>query len=239
MKISSGKYSNGSRFTPHASRYAITKHIGFWHLTFNGQKACFDHEQGAYYVAYLLLNPPDEPIHGMALEIKSLAYFGLFSKAACETEIINPSTGETMILAADAILQQRNFALDDAASRRPLLRKIDELEAILENPHASEVRRELREAYEWQKMNHEEILDEAQKAVRAVRLAIHRFHQHLENAVAAWGKPHPVLRPFAAYLNEYLLIPTARYCKPGGATTRARIAGCFTYEAPSGVKWKV
>src|SRR5437016_14060208 len=99
MKISSGnKTARGTRNpklgTP---QYAITKHIAFWHLTFNGQKACFDHEQGAYYVAYLLLNPPSEPIHGMALEIKSLAYFGLFSKAACETEIINPSTGETMI----------------------------------------------------------------------------------------------------------------------------------------------
>src|SRR5213594_336317 len=80
MKISSCKYSHGSRLTPHASRssirvqrstvppttspppnareegalihplrlYAITKHISFWHLTFNGQKAVFDHEQGAY-----------------------------------------------------------------------------------------------------------------------------------------------------------------------------------------------
>ena len=102
----------------HAPDYTIRKHIAFWSLTFNGQEACFDHEQGAYYVAYLLLNPPDEPIHGMALEIKSLAYFGLFSKAACETEIINPSTGETMILAADAILQQRNFALDAASQAR-------------------------------------------------------------------------------------------------------------------------
>ena len=86
MKISSGNKqsrgpSNPARpsgphhpsSTIHHPRYALTKHIAFWHLTFNGQKACFDHEQGAYYVAYLLLNPPSEPIHGMALEIKSLA----------------------------------------------------------------------------------------------------------------------------------------------------------------------
>src|SRR5437588_8131881 len=91
-----------------APGYSIHKHISFWHLTFNGQKAVFDHEQGAYYVAYLLLNPPDEPIHGMALEIKSLAYFGQFLKCPGVTDIVNPSTGETMILACDAIFEQRN-----------------------------------------------------------------------------------------------------------------------------------
>src|SRR5437588_5161116 len=112
-------------------QYSIRKHIAFWSLTFNGQEACFDHEQGAYYVAYLLLNPPDEPIHGMALELKSMAYFGQFRTGGAETEIVNPSTGATMILACDAIFEQRNFALDDADSIRPLRRKQLELEAIL------------------------------------------------------------------------------------------------------------
>ena len=42
--------------------YSIRKHIAFWSLTFNGEEACFDHEQGAYYVGYLLLHPPSEPI---------------------------------------------------------------------------------------------------------------------------------------------------------------------------------
>src|SRR5262245_58750560 len=36
-----------------------------WHLTFNGQDAQFKHEQCAFYVAWLLLNPPTEPIHGL------------------------------------------------------------------------------------------------------------------------------------------------------------------------------
>src|SRR5712671_1537384 len=74
--------------------YSIRKHIAFWAITFNGHRACFDHEQGAYYVAYLLLNPPDEPIHGMALEVKSMAYFGEYLKSPGVTEIVHPSTGE-------------------------------------------------------------------------------------------------------------------------------------------------
>src|SRR5437016_13779627 len=100
MKISSGnKTARGTRNpkigTP---RYALTKHIAFWHLTFNGQKACFDHEQGAYYVAYLLLNPPSEPIHGMVLELKASAYFGRSPGVACNTFITDPATGQTLTL---------------------------------------------------------------------------------------------------------------------------------------------
>src|SRR2546423_10447365 len=187
MKINenSARPSTANRKSKIANpKYSIRKHIAFWSLTFNGQEACFDHEQGAYYVAYLLLNPPDEPIHGMALEIKSMAYFRLFLNCPGETEIVNPSTGETMILACDAIFEQRNFALDDADYIRPLRRKQLELEAILDNEHASEavkaeVQRELNELYVWQKMNHEETMDTAQKAVRAVRWAITHFHRHL------------------------------------------------------------
>jgi len=74
----------------------------------------------------------------MALEVKSLAYFGEYLKCPGVTEMLNPSTGETMILACDAIFEQRNFALDDADSIRPLRRKQLELEAILDNERASE-----------------------------------------------------------------------------------------------------
>ena len=222
-------------------QYSIRKHLAFWSLTFNGQEACFDHEQGAYYVAYLLLNPPEEPIHGMALEIKSLAYFKLFLNWPAVTEIVNPSTGETMILACDAIFEQRNFALDDKYSIAPLSRKQLELEAILDNEHASEpvkaeVRRELQELYQWQKKSPSRIMDEAQKAVRAVREAIRHFHVNLEETVDARGNPHPVLRPFAAHLKEYLLIPSNRYSNAGRGRTKTGVAGCSTYEPPSGAK---
>jgi hypothetical protein len=59
----------------------------------------------------------------------------------------------------------------------------------------------------------------------------------LEKALDPRGHPHPVLQPFADHFKQHLLIPTARYCKAGGATTRARVAGCFTYEPPPGVRW--
>ncbi len=37
---------------PRQPRYSIRRHTYFWSLTFNGQEACFDHAQGAYFVAY-------------------------------------------------------------------------------------------------------------------------------------------------------------------------------------------
>ena len=138
----------GPRSTLHAPRYAIRKHIAFWSLTFDGQEACFDHEQGACYVAYLLLN----------------------------------------------------------------------------------------QAYEWLKKNRNEITDAAQRSVRAVRQAIHHFHEALAESVDAKGMPHPVLRDFAEYIQKTLLIPSARYFPPL-ANSQPRIAGCFTYEPPSGIKW--
>jgi len=56
----------------------------------------------------------------MALEIKSLAYFGEYLKCPGVTEIVDPPTGETMILACAAIFEQRNFALDDRGLRTPI-----------------------------------------------------------------------------------------------------------------------
>ena len=45
--------------------------LGFWELTFAGQQAIFKDEQGALYVACLLLDPPPEPIHAVALALKA------------------------------------------------------------------------------------------------------------------------------------------------------------------------
>jgi|SRR5947209_10110053 len=223
-------------------QYSIRKHIAFWSLTFNGQEACFDHEQGAYYVAYLLLNPPEEPIHGMALEIKSMAYFGKPARGAGMAEIVDPRTGRPVVLANDAIFQERNLGLDDAEAAAALREKQLELEAILDDedqiePVKAEVTRELLEIYDYQKRNPAQHKDNVERAVRAVRRAITRLHQRLARAVDAQGRPHAILRPFASHLGKYLLIPSARYGL--GCRVKAGVASCFTYEPPGGVNWEL
>jgi hypothetical protein len=52
-------------------QYALRRGLGFWELTFEGKQAIFKHEQGALYVACLLLDPPSEPIHALALALKA------------------------------------------------------------------------------------------------------------------------------------------------------------------------
>ena len=51
------------------------------------------------------------------------------------------------------------------------------------------------------------------------------------------GRPHPVLRPFALHIQNFILIPSARYAGYGGPSAKGRLAGCFTYEPPDGIAW--
>ena len=95
-------------------KYAVDRGLGFWELTFAGQQAIFKHEQGALYVACLLLDPPPEPIHAVALALKARKLNG---QAPGEAELI----------------QERNLGLDDAEAVRNLRRKQRALETVLDD----------------------------------------------------------------------------------------------------------
>ena len=45
--------------------YALARGLGFWEVTFEGRHATFKNEEGAPYVAGLLLHPPRKPIHAV------------------------------------------------------------------------------------------------------------------------------------------------------------------------------
>jgi hypothetical protein len=88
-------------------------------LPFEGEPAVFKHDQGALYVACLLLGPPREPIHAVALALKARKING---QAPGEAELI----------------QERNLGLDDAEAVRNLRRKQRALEAVLDDGLAIE-----------------------------------------------------------------------------------------------------
>src|SRR5882724_521603 len=67
---------------PPAPRYALHRDLGFWRLTFEGRHAVLKHELGLAYVAYLLTNPPAEPIHGLRLALEVRALYGKGADAA-------------------------------------------------------------------------------------------------------------------------------------------------------------
>lgn len=218
-------------------QYALRKDLGFWQLTFAGRHAIFKHEQGAYYVACLLLNPPAEPIHGMALALKTAALYG---EPVAPTQVLDPATGQPLILDSDATFQQRSLGLEKAETAGALRRQQLRLEAILDDkdqwePVKEEALRELQAIYAYQKQTNSQLQDVAQKTVHAVRTAILRFHQHLAAALDAQGQPHPVLRPFAAFLQQHLISPSGRHTI--GKHHAAGPAGCLVYQPPVGVTW--
>jgi hypothetical protein len=204
-------------------KYGLRRGLGFWDLTFEGRQAVFKHDQGALYVACLLLDPPPEPVHGVALALKARKMNG---QAPEEAELI----------------QERNLGLDDAEAVRNLRRKQRALERVLDDelaiePVKAEARREREEILEFLRKNSWRTRDNTGRCVRAVAVAIKRFHARLAKAVDAEGRPHPVLQGFARHLREHLLIPSGRGGGHGGARASWSGAGCFTYEPPPGVVW--
>src|ERR1035441_9257445 len=206
-------------------QYALCRGLGFWELTFEGRQAIFKHEQGALYAACLLLDPPPEPIHAVALALKARSMSG---QGAGAVELI----------------QQRSLGLDDAEAVRALWRRQRVLERVIEDdreiePVRAEALRELEEITEFLRKNPWRSRHGAERCVRAVTVAIKRLHTRLAGALDAEGRPHAVLQAFARHLHEHLLIPSGRGGGHGGAPGANTPSGCFTYEPPPGVIWHV
>jgi hypothetical protein len=225
----------------HSAVYSLRRGLGFWELAFAGQGAVFKHEQGAFYVAHLLLHPSAEPIHGLALALEIKARYGQPDGTA---EIPDPMSGRLVPIAHNATMQERSLGLDEAEAVRNLRRKQRELEALLEDedqiePVKAEAERGLEAIYQLQKHNAPRIRTSAEKAADAVGKAIKRLYRHLANSLDTHGNPHTVLRSFAEHLKQYLLVPSGRCGGPGGLRTGENFGGCFVYRPPAGVRWGV
>src|SRR5512135_2269443 len=149
-------------------QYALRRGLGFWQLTFDGRQAIFKHELGALYVACLLLYPPREPIHAVALALKARDTSG---RAA----------------GPDEFVQQRSLGLDDAAAVRALWCRQRELERVLDDddaiePVKAEALRELEEVTEFLRKSPWRSRHGAERCVRAVAMAIKRLHARLARA---------------------------------------------------------
>jgi hypothetical protein len=190
-------------------------------------------------VAYLLLNPPREPVHALDLCTR---LNGSERSGSAIAELVDPATGRVTLVEAQARLQERSLALEDAQTMRAVLRTQNQLEALLEDedqtePTKREAERELIALYDYETKHSHRTRDSAQRAADAVGKAIKRFYEHLAVAVEADGRPHPVLRAFAEHIRQHVLVPSGRWCARGGPRPSASVAGCFTYERPEGIVW--
>ena len=205
------------RYQPKGCQYALRRDPESWHLTFEGRTAFFKHELGALYVAYLLLNPPREPLHAVALALK-----------ARENSRRPVSPAEDF--------EQRSMGLADAAAVRALWRRQRQLERVLEDrreiePVKAEALRELEEVTEFLRTSQWLSRQGAERCVHAVSTAITRFHARLTRSV------DPVLQDFARHVYGHLLLPSGRGGRAEHWVSEVP-AGCFTYEPPRGVVWE-
>ena len=218
---------NGStvqRINDRSGEFRLRRGHGFWQLTFTGQDAVLKHEQGLAYIAWLLLNPPEEPIHAVALALNARKMCG---------EPVDPAE----------LIQQRSLGLDDAESLGFLRQHEEKLHAIVDDEHQigpvkEEAIRELREIYEFMNKNPWRTRDNAQRCVRAVTMAIKRLHKNLAQATTLHRCPDLAVRAFADHIYHHIMVPSGRAGNHGGARRWLRIpGGCFTYDPPSGVHW--
>jgi hypothetical protein len=225
--------------SPTKPRYALRKGLGMWQVTYDGEEAVIKHEQGMYYVAYLMLNPPAEPIHGLALYLRTNAMFGKRSGVA---EMLDPDTGRPVPVDLDAVVQERALGIDDAHAAAALRRKLLELEAIIDDPETTEPVREeaLRDSkaiYEFERRHPWRTRRTAQKTADTVGKALSRLYKRLHTARDARGNPEAVLQKFAEHIRKHLLIPSGRAGGHGGFREEG-FGGCFTYIPPAGVQWE-
>ena len=205
------------------AQYALCRGRGFWEVTFEGREAIFRHEQGALYVAWLLLHPSRKPIHALVLALEARTCSGQTPGAA-------------------DVIQQRYLGLDEAEAVRNMRRRERELEVVLDEddeiePVKAEALRELEAMADFMRQHPWRSRDCVLKCAREVRLAIRCLHARLAVAVDVEGRPDAVLRAFAGHLDEHLLIPSDGGGIPGRFRLGAALPGWFTYEPPQGVVW--
>jgi hypothetical protein len=198
-----------------AGHYALGRGAGFWEVTFEGRQATFQHEQGAPYVAWLLLHPPRKPIHALVLALEARTLSGPTPTAA-------------------EVIQQRYLGLDEAEAVRTLRRREREFEAVLDDdeeiePVRAEALRELEAIVDFMRKNPWHSRDFVLKCAPAVSRAIQILVANLAGAVDAGGNPQPVLQAFGRHLHEHLLMPS----DGGGLPGRFRGAPLFRAGSPT------
>jgi hypothetical protein len=226
------------------ARYSLRKQMGVWQLVFEGRKGLIDDERGVQIVAYLLRNPPSEPVHAVPLETKVWAREWV--DATCPgKESNNPGETDGADHAGeDAEMdQEASGAKLDKGEHTLLKQKFRELLETIEDTTLPQSERdaaqmELDEIHKSLDGAAGRVVDGASKAAARVRKAIRRLHGKLARAIDEQRAPNMVLRDFATHLLNHLIVPSSRFNRGKGSRNRAGVAGTFIYETPPGVVWE-
>ena len=196
-------------------RFSLRNDHEFWELTFNARRAVVPQHQALFYVAWLLANPPADPIPATTL---ATIVFDLFAE--------HPDFD----LSPTWLATRR----DDLRVTAILRRKQRSLEVILRRDGPidlakSEAQRELAVVEDFQETFHNEITHTGRQVSQTLHIGLHQLYTTLIRAVDAQGNPHTILRSFATHLQLHILVPSAIASAPGTPH--------FTYQPPPGITW--
>jgi hypothetical protein len=224
---------------PRSSRfaYALAWEPAGCILTFEGSQTTLEHGVALLHVAYLLTHP-GVPVPAAQLAARTQVRRG---RRGGLTGIPNPDGG-FVLLEAGSIIEEPPVKIGDSRVLRELRRQHAELAAVLESEQASEPEKAeaQRDLERNEKLQHQYLgrfRDTAQKAARAVRKSIYRLLNTLRAPPRGQRAPHPLQLRFADHLEQYLIVPSRRYSGHRARITRADLAGCLSYEPPSGIVW--
>ena len=210
--------------------HRLSKGHKVWLLVFEGREAGLAHERGIELINHLLKNPPEEPMHATELEAR----------------VDGGAIGEGVLDRMDGIGAPNVGGVIQEASGRKLSgglgeilkRELAELREAEEDLTLPESEREAagEEIQQLLSANAKggRFIGAAGQSVDRVRKAIKGFISELKLAESGGGGPNSVLRDFGEHLERYLWAPSMGVKGRIGAVGRA---GCFTYEAPAGVRW--
>src|ERR1700690_2571743 len=94
------------------AQYALRREGGFWELAFEGRQSPSKRGLGALYVAYPLPEPPEKPLHGVALALNARTMFGVVAvkltcpTAPCDSTVLRASPPQN-----SAVPACRNFRI--------------------------------------------------------------------------------------------------------------------------------
>ena len=209
-------------------RFLLRKELGSWRLIFDGKESVIRDCRGMELVAYLLKNPPAEPMHAVRLEAKVA---GHDHSSNVNAEMVN----------RDAVIQEASGGHINGGGNKILNEKLKELMAAkddvtLPESERQQAQEEIEELIRANKRGGP-LATAASRAAERVGKALKRLRQRLASAELKPGEPNGVLRSFGEHLHRHILVPSMRYSSPKARQSDLRSPGCFTYERPPEIVW--
>ena len=217
-------------------RYLVRKELGVWRIRLDGKETVARDCRAMELVAWLLMNPPDEPIHASVLENHVDGDPESDGSTAIDfgedSAVQHSDVGGVIIEAAGKKLKGK-MSLPALKQKLSAARK-DMNDATLPQSVRDEAEEELNKllkAYD----RGGKVSGESEAAAERVRKGILNFINELKAAKRQQGLINVPLCAFGEHLHNHLWLPSMGGKNRLGAAGKP---GCFTYEPPAGVRWK-